>query len=190
MVHVKIKEIKSRMHIFLQSADVEEMLQQFQQSLPPLQPDARAAAFFHVPPLSDQQALRFLRLCQAHQIGILGINPGTQDPSCMRIVEQHVHSGERLSLQEETMLFGSVRPGGTLACTATLCVMGSVEGVVDLFHADDVLYAGALKEARIRIGDSAFARISCPAPCKVSAEGQRLICRRIQDSTASAPRCD
>lgn len=115
MVHVKIKEIKSRMHIFLQSADVEEMLQQFQQSLPPLQPDARAAAFFHVPPLSDQQALRFLRLCQAHQIGILGINPGTHDPSRMRIVEQHVHSGERLSLQEETMLFGSVRPGGTLA---------------------------------------------------------------------------
>ena len=28
MVHVKIKEIKSRMHIFLQSADVEEMLRE------------------------------------------------------------------------------------------------------------------------------------------------------------------
>ena len=190
MVFIKIKEIKSQMHISIDFDDFEEMIQQFQKRLPPLQPDTRVAAFFHVPPLSDQQALRFLRLCQAHQIGILGINPGTHDPSCMRIVEQHVHSGERLSLQEETMLFGSVRPGGTLACTATLCVMGSVEGVVDLFHSDSILYAGALKEARVRIGDSPFEILSSPLPCKVHAEGQRLICRSVQDSTVSAPRCD
>ncbi|HJC35749.1 MAG TPA: hypothetical protein H9702_01280 [Candidatus Merdibacter merdavium] len=190
MVFIKIKEIKSQMHISIDFDDFEEMIQQFQKRLPPLQPDTRVAAFFHLPPLNDEQALRFLQLCLRQRIDILGINTSAPAYVHMPVNERDVRGGERLRFSADTCLFGSVRHGGSLSCDGDLCVIGIVEGVIDLFHSDSILYAGGLNEARVRIGDSPFEILSSPLPCKVHAEGQRLICRSVQDSTVSAPRCD
>ena len=96
MVFIKIKEIKSQMHISIDFDDFEEMIQQFQKRLPPLQPDTRVAAFFHLPPLNDEQALRFLQLCLRQRIDILGINTSAPAYVHMPVNERDVRGGERL----------------------------------------------------------------------------------------------
>ena len=58
----------------------------------------------------------------------------------------------------------------------SLSVFGEVSGVIDLLHADCVLYAAALDHARIRIADSPFVELSSAHPCKVVYEEQSLKC--------------
>ena len=177
MVYFTVKEIKKQLHIRVKFDSFQAFEEQFVNRLAPLSKRTALSAFFYLPSLSDAETIAFFKLCKKSNIQLLGIN--YEEPSeQLNIVYQegNIRSGQSIVFDKPSFVFGSLRSSAKVTSTGSISIFGEVSGMVDLLHAENVLFAARLKKARVRIADSIFEEFNQDHPCKIFYENQQLKC--------------
>ena len=182
MVQFKIKIIKDEYHIYAKYDTFEQFLSEF---LKRLQKGSKKhtsfAAFFHLPLLQEQDVLSLFRFCHQHQILIKGINQEVKE-EVLQIVHASLHANQRYEFSKPTLLIGHIEKQAYVKSTSTMYVLGNVDGIIDLLHADCRLYASSLS-ANIRICDSSFQNMTSFLSCCVYYDTRIVKMKEIKEDT-------
>ena len=69
----------------------------------------------------------------------------------IKVIEETIHSGEVLELDQDTLIIGQINPGAIVRFSGKLYVMGKVCGFVEGMNADAKISGQCFKNAHVRI---------------------------------------
>lgn len=165
MVSITIKGLKDGCHIYAFYDDFQAFIKELQQRLQEWNLKGTKEVFFHLAHHTMEEILNIIQICNAHQLYISGWNPHPSSPS-IKVIEGNLRDGECYYFDEDLILFGNIEAGSEVLAKGNLYIMGSMNGNVDLFYRDCVLYAGKI-DGNIRICDSLYHNVTSFAPTKI-----------------------
>lgn len=167
MVQIKIKGINKEYHVIIEFDEFDNVIHTLYERL---QRCSRYgtfpfAAFFHLPKVSDAQFLAILQVCERCNVIMLGCNIQEEKP-IVQTLHKNLSNGNRYQFHEPTLLLGNVEKQAYIISEASLYVIGTMEGSVDLLHAHCQLYASHV-QGNVRICDSRFQNLTSFSPAEV-----------------------
>lgn len=165
MVQIKIKAVKKEYHVFAYFDNFYEFMNQLAKKLQKCSEYTTFVAFFHLPSLTDEQALILLDTCNKMNVLIKGINP-SEDKHEIKIIKQNLIRGNTYQFHESVILLGSIEEDVYITSESSLYVIGDVQGTIDFTYENCKLYASYV-DASIRICDSQFQNVTSFLPVEV-----------------------
>jgi hypothetical protein len=119
----------------------------------------RFEAFFDCLDCDERQLITLLKICeQAHTL-FLGFVSEKGEKE-IKVLNRKIYPGERLIFEEDVMIFQDIPFDCYLECYGNLIVLGKIKGCIDFYHRDCYCVASSLQQARIRIFDSQFHKLT------------------------------
>lgn len=181
MVQITVKGINERYHVFASYDDADMFFQQLEKRLRICQ-RAYAGyfeAFFHVTFLQKQDVVRLFQTCEICKTLILGMNEEALAEKS-QVLEKDLHGGKQYVFHHPLILLGNISTMAYVISDASMYVIGSVKGTIDLRHGDCCLGAAHM-DANVRICDTPFQNLTSFSPCSVYYEQRRVVMRNFKE---------
>lgn len=180
MVQIKVKGINNTYHIIAAFDEVAPFLIELKERLKTLSINRHPfQAFFHLPPLSDEQLFQVFQICQETDTYLLGFDTPTL-PSERKILEQDLYNGQTYCFHEPILLLGNIQKQAIVSTSADLYVMGCAYGSIDMLYEDCVLCASRL-QGNVRICDTQFQNLTSFSPVKVYYDEGKLYMKTYEE---------
>lgn len=176
MVQIKIRKIKEIFHVICEFYDFEQFLIELKKRLDffTLHQTCDFEAFFHIPSINEEQYVSFFQLCNQNKVYILGIN-WTKKEEVIQFYEPILRSGEEYYFHHSVILCCDLGSDVRIVSNASIYVMGTVKGTIDLLHRTCELYATGFEQANIRICESDYQNVTSFARGKVYYEDGKVV---------------
>lgn len=158
-MHIKVKGINGHLvFVFDDSQEFNSLISELKSLLesPLLKSDGYyPKAFFDFKSriLSIHELSKLLELLFEKQVLLFdGINMIKKEhKNKIKVIEETIHSGEVLELDQDTLIIGQINPGAIVRFSGKLYVMGKVCGFVEGMNADSKISGQCFKNAHVRI---------------------------------------
>lgn len=112
-------------------------------------------AFFDCKSCDEKQLIELLKTCEQSHTLFLGFKQEKKNQT-LQIYQQKIYSGDRIILEEDTMIIQDIPFDCYIECYGNLMVVGCIKGCIDFHYQENRCFAGSLNQARIRIFDSKY----------------------------------
>ena len=119
----------------------------------------RFEAFFDCSSCTEGQLIELLELCEQTHTLFLGFVKEAEKKN-MKVLNRKIYPGECLVFEEDVMILQDVPFDCYLECYGNLMVLGKVKGCIDFHYQDCRCVAGGFVNARIRIFDSGYHKLT------------------------------
>ena len=158
-MHIKVKGVNGHLvFVFDDSQEFNSLISELKSLLesPLLKSDGYyPKAFFDFKSriLSIHELSKLLELLFEKQVLLFdGINMIKKEhKNKIKVIEETIHSGEVLELDQDTLIIGQINPGAIVRFSGKLYVMGKVCGFVEGMNADAKISGQCIKNAHVRI---------------------------------------
>ena len=158
-MHIKVKGINGHLvFVFDDGQEFNSLISELKSLLesPLLKSDGYyPKAFFDFKSriLSIHELSKLLELLFEKQVLLFdGINMIKKEhKNKIKVIEETIHSGEVLELDQDTLIIGQINPGAIVRFSGKLYVMGKVCGFVEGMNADSKISGQCFKNAHVRI---------------------------------------
>lgn len=158
-MHIKVKGVNGHLvFVFDDSQEFNSLISELKSLLesPLLKSDGYyPKAFFDFKSriLSIHELSKLLELLFEKQVLLFdGINMIKKEhKNKIKVIEETIHSGEVLELDQDTLIIGQINPGAIVRFSGKLYVMGKVRGFVEGMNADAKISGQCFKNAHVRI---------------------------------------
>ena len=158
-MHIKVKGVNNHLVFVLDdNQDFNSLMNELESLLesPLLKSDGyypRAFFDFKSRILSIHELSKLLELLFEKQVLLFdGINMIKKEhKNKIKVIEETIHSGEVLELDQDTLIIGQINPGAIVRFSGKLYVMGKVCGFVEGMNADSKISGQCFKNAHVRI---------------------------------------
>lgn len=130
-------------------------------------------AFFDCPKCNEDQLIQLLDLCCASHTLFMGFVQKKEKKE-IYVYSNRIHAGEQLVFNSDVIITQSIPSDCFIECYGNLYVIGEIQGCVDLHYEHLTCVASSLKEARIRIFDSEFHKMTSFSSCSLYYENQGI----------------
>ncbi|WP_294578578.1 septum site-determining protein MinC [uncultured Thomasclavelia sp.] len=158
-MHIKVKGVNNHLvFVFDDSQEFNSLLQEFKSLLesPLLKSDGyypKAFFDFQSRILSADQLIELLDLLFEKQVLLFaGVKLEKKEKkNKIKVINQTVHAGEVLELDQDTLIIGQINPGAIVRFVGKLYVLGRVSGFIEGLSANARVSGQCFKNAHIRI---------------------------------------
>ena len=119
----------------------------------------RFEAFFDCMSCNEKQLIELLKVCEESHTLFLGFVSEKKEKN-MKILNRKIYPGECLVFEDDMMILQDIPFDCYLECYGNLMVVGKIKGCIDFHYQDCRCIASSFQQARIRIFDSPFHKMT------------------------------